>query len=120
MIAPLSSLALAATLLMPIADTVPHFDVEPGCRSVGQMGESLNARLPRCLDDEKSARSQLEREWTQYARNLRQECTGAATAGGSPSYVELLECLMMQRDAEKMERADRNATKMQNAARPEH
>ena len=97
--------ALAGTLLFTIADDVPTLNVESGCRAAARMGDSLSldATLRQCLADENSARDQLEKQWTQFPPALRQRCLATTETGGDPSYVEVLVCLQMGRDAAQME-----------------
>jgi hypothetical protein len=97
--------ALAGTLL--IADGVPALNVEPGCRAAAKMGDSLSldTSLRQCLADEKSARDELEKQWTQFSPALRQRCVATTETGGNPSYVEVLVCLQMGRDAAQMEKS---------------
>jgi hypothetical protein len=94
-------LALAGTLLLTVADNVPTLNVEAGCRAAAKMGDSLSldATLRQCLADENSARGQLEKQWTQFPLALRQRCLATTETGGDPSYVEVLVCLQMGRDA---------------------
>ena len=94
-------LALGGTLLLVVADNVPSLNVEPACRAAAKMGDSLSldTTLRQCLADEKSARDQLEKEWTQFTPALRQRCVATTQTGGDPSYVEVLVCLQMGRDA---------------------
>jgi len=63
-----SLLALGGTLLWTVADKVPALDVESSCRAAAKMGDSLSldATLRQCLADEKSARDELEKQWTQF------------------------------------------------------
>jgi hypothetical protein len=104
-------LALGSTLLLAVADTLPSLNVEPACRAAAKMGDSLSLdmTLRQCLADEKSARDHLEKEWTQFAPNLRQRCVATTQTGGDPSYVEVLVCLQMGRDAGKIERSPAGA-----------
>jgi hypothetical protein len=97
--------ALAGTLLFTVADNVPTLNVEAGCRAAAKMGDtlSLDATLRQCLADENSAHSQLEKQWTQFPPALRQRCLATTETGGDPSYVEVLVCLQMGRDAAQME-----------------
>jgi hypothetical protein len=97
--------ALAGTLLFTVADVVPTLNVESGCRAPAKMGDSLSldATLRQCLADENSARDQLEKQWTQFPPALRQRCLATTETGGDPSYVEVLVCLQMGRDAAQME-----------------
>ena len=96
-----SLVALGGTLLWTVADNVPALDVESSCRAAAKMGDSLSldATLRQCLADEKSARDQLEKQWTQFPAALRQRCVTTTETGGDPSYVEVLICLQMGRDA---------------------
>jgi hypothetical protein len=97
-----SLLALAGTLLLTVADKVPALDVESSCRAAAKMGDSLSldATLKQCLADENSARDE---QWTQFPLALRQRCVTTTETGGDPSYVEVLVCLQMGRDAAQME-----------------
>jgi hypothetical protein len=96
--------ALGGALL--VADGVPTLDVEAGCRAAAKMGSSLSLdeSLRQCLSDEKSARSELDKQWSQFPPALRQRCVGTTETGGDPSYVAVLVCLQVGRDAAQMEK----------------
>jgi hypothetical protein len=98
-------LTLGGTLL--VADGVPALNVESGCRAAAKMGDSLSldTSLRQCLADEKSARDELEKQWTQFSPVLREHCVATTKTGGNPSYVEVLVCLQMGRDAAQMEKS---------------
>ena len=105
-----SSLALvlplviaAATVVTPsyASDSVPSFNVEPTCTG-GQDSPGLNERYGRCINEEKEARQKLHQSWSSYPAADRTQCSGTASMG-TPSYVELLTCLEMARDAKKMQ-----------------
>jgi hypothetical protein len=57
------------------------------------------------MNDERSAREQLLRDWTTFAVADRARCTTESSADGLPSYVELLVCLQMSRDASRLRKA---------------
>jgi hypothetical protein len=97
-------LALGGALL--VADGVSAVDVESGCRAAAKMGDSLSldSSLRQCLADEKGARAELEKQWSQFSPALRQRCVDTTETGGNPSYVEVLVCLQMGRDAAQMEK----------------
>ena len=84
-------------MLSPIAvsDTVPRFDTVRECRIEG--GPSVDQA--RCSRDEAAALRQLQEAWAQYAGADRKTCATEATIGDFASYVELLSCLEMSRDA---------------------
>jgi hypothetical protein len=103
----LSSLGLGSVLVLTGADQVPTLSIEPGCRAAARMGDklSLDTSLRRCLADETGAREELEKEWTQFSPALRQRCVATTQTGGNASYVEVLVCLQMGRDAAKLDEA---------------
>lgn len=92
-------LAILLPLAVTVSDTVPRFNVEPTCKG-GLDSPGLNERYSRCVSEENSARQQLEANWANYPGGDRATCTDTARMG-TPSYVELLTCLEMARDAAK-------------------
>jgi hypothetical protein len=87
--------------LSPIAvsSSAPQFDIARECRFEG----GSTAIFERCLQDEKAALAQLTTEWAQFAGTDQKTCMIATTIGGFASYVELLTCLEMARDAKNTE-----------------
>jgi hypothetical protein len=88
------------------AEGPPNLNAEPSCRAaadaaaMGSIGGGGNVRdLASCMRDENEARDQLGKEWAQFSPSEQQRCTSETKMGGSPSYVELLVCLEMIRDA---------------------
>lgn len=102
-----SAFAFALGSALLIADHLPTLNVEPGCRAAAKMGDSLSldTNLHQCLADEKSARDELEKQWVQFSPALRERCVATTETGGNPSYVEVLVCLQMGRDAAQMEKS---------------
>jgi hypothetical protein len=78
-----------------VADNVPNFDVVKECRFEG--GAAVD--FDRCRQDEAVALEQLKAGWAQYVIADKRTCLTTATVGGFSSYVELLSCLQMSRDA---------------------
>jgi hypothetical protein len=58
----------------------------------------------RNAQDEKKARDQLQTQWSQFESTTKSACTRETSIDGTPSYVELLTCLEMARDAKKLEK----------------
>jgi hypothetical protein len=83
----------------------PNLNVKPSCeaaadRTAMEQMPGTNVRdVASCMRDENEARAQLAKEWAQFSRGDQQNCTSITTTGGIPSYVELLVCLEMYRDA---------------------
>ncbi|MGA8998194.1 MAG: hypothetical protein WB463_09970 [Pseudolabrys sp.] len=84
------------------ADTVPKFDVERTCRPAAAAGILPGRDSSACQRDENDARSKLEQDWTQYTAAQRNQCAGFAGLDRAPSYVELLTCLEMAKQAKEL------------------
>jgi hypothetical protein len=74
------------------ADTVPKFDVERICRWACQ-GE-----LAPCQHDA----TKLEQDWTRYNAAQRSQCENFAGLDRAPSYVALLTCLEIAKQAAEL------------------
>ena len=101
-IAALLPIFLIASHIVLAADSVPKFDVEPTCRAAVRGADVPERASMDCQQDEQNARSKLEKDWSQYGAAQRSECDGLVTTGGAPSYVELLTCLEMARQAREL------------------
>ncbi len=91
-------IVLIGSHLLLVADRVPELNIEPSCRAAGAatvQGRDENA----CKRDEQTARGTLEQNWGQFTQLQRAECVRLSSLGGSPSYVELLTCLEMAKQA---------------------
>ncbi len=102
-----SNLVLASQLLMTVADNVPQFNIERGCRADNTNTSGLSAGMDEltkgCIHDEQAARDQLQAQWSQFAPSDRAMCTANETdvPGATASYVDLLTCLQGQQLAKK-------------------
>src|SRR5215207_4535523 len=85
--------------ISPVNDHLPELDVAVSCRAAANAGLSVSESYQSCMNDERSARAELARDWTTFTAADRGRCTTEASGGGLPSYVELLVCLQMSRDA---------------------
>ena len=65
------------------------------------MGDSMDGTFKQCMDDEQEALAQLKKQWSQFRSSDRASCIAAeGDVAGLSSYVELLECLIMAREAQ--------------------
>jgi hypothetical protein len=94
---------LASLQPTAIADAVPKFDIARECKDEGGTEEMLK----KCADDETQARNQLQTEWIQFSASAKTRCNQQTSMDGTPSYVEFLTCLEMERDVS----AEREANK---------
>ncbi|NIX76135.1 hypothetical protein [Microvirga terricola] len=102
MMMPLAALFLSSQMVVAVADGPPNLKFEPGCRHLAQLDLTIDPSYKNCVQEEKSARTQLSREWAKFSAADRTRCVAETnmTPGVAPSYVEVLECLNMARDVE--------------------
>jgi hypothetical protein len=102
-------IVIIATLApVAVSDTVPNFDVAKECRFEG--GSTVD--FDRCSQDEAEALEQLKANWTQFTGVDKSTCLSVATViAGSASYVELLTCLEMAREASNTDKNPRDPKK---------
>jgi hypothetical protein len=84
------------------ADRVPQLNIKPGCEAAATTGVTASRNTDACLHDEQDAHDKLKKEWGQFTRTQRQRCTSLTRLGGPPSYVELLTCLELAKQAENL------------------
>jgi hypothetical protein len=95
---------LATFSPVAVSDTVPNFDVAKECRFEG----GSTADIDRCHQDETTALEQLKANWAQFTGVDKSTCHSLATVGGFASYVELLTCLEMTREANNTDKNPRD------------
>ena len=98
-------IAILATLSpVAVSDTVPKFDIVRECRFEG--GSTVD--FDRCPQDEAEALEQLKANWAQFTGVDKSTCLSVATDAGFASYVELLTCLEMAREANNTDKNPRD------------
>ena len=84
-------------------------NVEPTCRAVVNVGEGLDARFSRCMAEEENARVTAASGVVEVLPSARAaSCASMASGSGIQSYVELLACLELERDAAKLEEKEKS------------
>ena len=58
------------------------------------------------MGDERQAEDVLTKNWSQYTRAHKTQCAGMTSRGGPQSYVELISCLDIMKDAAAINKAD--------------
>jgi hypothetical protein len=99
MMFPVPALLLGLVLTTPVSDKMPAFDVTGSCRAATSLMTLDPGRQKLCLADEASARAEVAKRWSSYPAGDRRRCSAEAQLDGSPSYVDLLECLTLAREA---------------------
>jgi hypothetical protein len=90
-----------ATSGMACAGGPPELDVSTSCSAAVRESVAVGANKQACLDDERVAKDTLTKDWSTFSPDARTQCVGMNRTGGPPSYVELLVCLEIMRDAGK-------------------
>jgi hypothetical protein len=108
MLIPVSMLFLASQLVIAVADDVPQFDIQRGCKidssAAIDPNVGMSGTIKRCMDDEQNAKNQLQTQWSSFINSDRAMCMASTTNDSSnpPSYVDLLTCLQDQQLARKL------------------
>jgi hypothetical protein len=95
-------IAMAPLLLSgALASSMPTLDVRSLCRDVRSLAlpEDQGLAYESCLQDEQTAREQLQQRWTQFTADARDSC-GEVSEGMRASYVEMLTCLEMETESD--------------------
>ncbi len=90
--------AFAPSVVVAQAGGVPNLEFAQGCRNTASGDAAI---LSRCMGDEQRARQQLAASWETFPHADRTQCTALARLGGGDlqSYVELITCLEMAKEA---------------------
>jgi hypothetical protein len=84
----------------------PTLNVDPSCESAGMGAIVLGRDKKACLADETTAQDTLKQNWSKYVASDKSDCVSMVTTGGPASYVELLSCVEILRDARNIRNAD--------------
>ena len=85
-------------IVLAQAGGVPNLEFAQGCRDSARGDANF---LAICMRDEQQARQKLSAEWETFPHADRTQCTALARLGGGglQSYVELITCLEMAKEA---------------------
>ena len=87
----------APSVAVAQAGGVPSLEFAQGCRNTASGDATI---LGRCMRDEQRAQQKLTAEWETFPHADRTQCTALAKLGNViQSYVELITCLEMAKDA---------------------
>jgi hypothetical protein len=86
-------------LLIAVVDKVPDLNFEPICREGAAEIKGVKDDSAVCMTDEKAARDELAKKWSEFAAADRSRCIRLATSNHTASYVEVLTCLELDQDA---------------------
>jgi hypothetical protein len=84
----------------------PVMQVGPSCEAAGRGAVVLGRNKEACMADENQALNTLKQNWSKYVASDKTLCIGMESTGGPASYVELLSCIEVNRDARDIQSAD--------------
>jgi hypothetical protein len=99
-------LMLALPAAIARADSPPKLNVTPSCEAAARGAITAGRDKDSCLNDEQTAESVLAQNWSKYDPADKTQCVGNVKTGGPASYVELLSCLEIMRDAKTIRAGD--------------
>ena len=89
-----------------LADSPPKLDISPSCNAAARGAIVIGRDKEACLSDERTAEDTLKQNWSKYNAADKTQCIGNVKTGGPASYVELLSCLEIMRDAKAIRETD--------------
>jgi hypothetical protein len=88
------------------ADDPPILNMGPSCDAGAAGAITLQRDKQECMREEGAAQDLLTKNWSQYLPADKTLCVGMVSKGGPPSYVELLSCLGIMKDAAAVHKAE--------------
>lgn len=82
-------------------DRVPTLDTQPSCADAASE-VSVTRTVATCQQSEQQARDALASQWQNFPVADKRNCVAETNVGGFPSYVQVLVCLELARDARTM------------------
>jgi hypothetical protein len=98
----LAAVMLGGVLTVSAVDNVPALNTKPTCAGATSV-LSGNRNIASCEQSEQQARDTLSTEWQKFPISDKRSCIAETNIGGFPSYVQVLTCLEMARDARAVE-----------------
>jgi hypothetical protein len=96
------TILVTSQLVIAAADGVPKIDAKKTCRNAATVtGTVTQQDVEACIADEQGAHDELIKTWGQFSATSKAQCIHVST-DYLPSYVEVLTCLSLARDAKNI------------------
>ena len=102
-------------LVLAAGEPVPSINPEPSCRSAAARAKPIGD-IEVCMRLEQAAHDELVKRWEAFNADDKATCIPLATAGGTPTYTELLTCLDVRRDARLLRESEGHGAHVLNRA----
>ncbi|MBV9138198.1 MAG: hypothetical protein JO357_14165 [Hyphomicrobiales bacterium] len=104
--------ALVASLLVATAaqaGSPPKLDINATCRRAQPLSGGEKSAFRGCVDDERQAQKELAKLWSSFKASAQSNCLEVTRIGGAPSYVELVTCLQLDKQAQEASRENKKS-----------
>ncbi|SDR63110.1 hypothetical protein SAMN05444161_0774 [Rhizobiales bacterium GAS191] len=95
-----------------LAGSPPKLDVQATCRRAQPLSGAEKSAYQGCLNDETEAQKELIKTWSSFKAGPQSTCVQETKIGGAPSYVELLTCLQLDKQAAEASRENKKQLQM--------
>ncbi|MBV9740337.1 MAG: hypothetical protein JOZ30_11910 [Hyphomicrobiales bacterium] len=105
-------IAIVASLLVATAaqaGSPPKLDINATCRRAQPLSGGQKSAFQGCIDDEREAQKELAKLWSSFKASAQSNCLQVTRIGGAPSYVELVTCLQLDKQAQEAARENRKS-----------
>jgi hypothetical protein len=107
------SAPLFSLIVLAAGQPVPTINPEPACRDAAMRAVPVGD-VEICIRKERKARDELVQQWYTFTDAEKATCIPLHTAGGPPTYTELLTCLEVMRDARSLHEKDSSGKAVQD------
>jgi hypothetical protein len=99
-----------------LAGSPPKLDVQATCRRAQPLSGAEKSAYQGCMNDETDAQKELVKTWSSFKGGAQATCVQETKIGGAPSYVELLTCLQLDKQAAEASRENKKQLNMPASA----
>ena len=111
----LASLLVAAAANAASSGFPPKLDIKATCKRAQPLSGGERSAYQGCLDDELQAQETLAKSWSSFKAGAQKDCVEVTRIGGAPSYVELLTCLELDKQAQEAALENRKSLELPTA-----
>jgi hypothetical protein len=93
----------------------PKLNIKATCKHAQPLSGGEKDAYQSCVNDENDAQKELIKTWSSFRAASQSTCKQETQIGGAPSYVELLTCLQLDKQAADAARENSKALNMPKA-----
>jgi hypothetical protein len=101
--------------LPAVAAGPPKLNIQATCKRAQPLSSGEKDAYQSCANDENDAQKELVKTWSSFKAAAQSTCVQETMIGGAPSYVELLTCLQLDKQAADAARENAKALTLPKA-----